>query len=200
MRKTPDQPSQTLVASAPQPIQFATPDSGQRILGVLRAEYEKTVTHVLQQDRLAEERRMEREQLERTIQKARERHSQVEAEERAARSEADSGRNVVKDAAAMLAQGGVAVSPEVEPVHLAPLATSQGDVNGHASQFGGPPPSFPDDPADGYCIHCGKAAWRKPASPHHPKGATHSFGATCNPDAEEPTYADLGPVRAEADR
>ena len=50
----------------------------------------------------------------------------------------------------------------------------------------------------GRCLNCGQDAWRKPASPHHPKGATHSFGATCDPEAEEMTYADLGPVRAEA--
>lgn len=68
----------------------------------------------------------------------------------------------------------------------------------HAAQFGGPPQPFSDDVPHGRCLNCGQDAWRKPASPHHPKGATHSFGATCDPEAEEMTYADLGPVRAEA--
>lgn len=92
-----------------------------------------------------------------------------------------------------LARIGAQVPPPVDP--QAHLATSQGDVNGHAAQFGGP--AFPDDPAAGPCINCGVSAWKAPASPIHPKGATHSFGATCDPNADNPTYADLGEQRAE---
>ncbi|MGW4663239.1 hypothetical protein [Streptosporangium sandarakinum] len=196
--KTNDQPVQTLVAGAP-PVQFVTADSGRRVIEALRGEYQRGVDQARQGDFVAGERRREREDLERQLQHLREQHGQVEAAERVALKAAEDGRNVVRDAAALLAHAGVDVPAEVEAVQVSPLASPQGDANGHAAQFGGPVQPFPADPADGFCINCGQPAWKKPASPHHPKGATHSFGATCDPNADEPTYADLG-ERAEAGR
>jgi hypothetical protein len=47
---------------------------------------------------------------------------------------------------------------------------------------------------DGFCVNCGQHVWRVPVSDASPKGAIHSFGATCDPNAEVPTVADLGEV------
>ena len=52
---------------------------------------------------------------------------------------------------------------------------------------------FADNQADGFCVYCGQQAWRDAKAP---KGATHSFGPTCNPANPESTVADLGEVAA----
>lgn len=75
----------------------------------------------------------------------------------------------------------------------------QGDAAKHAEVWGGPQTgvilpkgSFPETEPDGYCIHCGKPAWRVSTSNASPKGARHSYGATCDPDDPTSNVADLG--------
>ena len=84
----------------------------------------------------------------------------------------------------------------------AALDTPQGDKLVHAAAWNGQSAPetgsiaavdpFASNQPDGPCIRCGQPAWRVPASPANPRGATHSFGATCNPDAPESEVADLG--------
>ncbi|MEV4247012.1 hypothetical protein AB0J63_26810 [Streptosporangium canum] len=193
MRKTPDQPSQTLVAAAPVQ-EFPSGEAHRRVVNANHAardqHYNASRSHSAKANIIGakiDDKTRDLQALQREIDIL---ASQKGEEERSAKEEWDS----YEAYSLTLTMIGAQVPPPLEPQTQPVLS----DASAHAAQFGGP--SFPDDPADGYCIHCGQAAWRKPASPHHPKGATHSFGATCNPDAEEPTYADLGPVRAEADR
>ncbi|MFF0864215.1 hypothetical protein ACFYUV_20825 [Nonomuraea sp. NPDC003560] len=96
------------------------------------------------------------------------------------------------------AQSDIEASADLPLPHL-PLQ-GQGDPAQHAEWFGGPQTgavlpkgSFPETEPDGYCIHCGKAAWRVEASTVCPKGAKHSYGATCNPDDPASNVAELGP-------
>lgn len=51
--------------------------------------------------------------------------------------------------------------------------------------------SFPETNPDGYCIHCNQPAWRVSTTPASPKGARHSYGATCNPDDPASGVAEL---------
>ncbi|MFI7644260.1 hypothetical protein [Nonomuraea sp. NPDC049400] len=46
-------------------------------------------------------------------------------------------------------------------------------------------------PPDGSCIHCGEPAWRVSITPASPKGARHSYGATCNPEDPNSGVAEL---------
>ncbi|MFI6296783.1 hypothetical protein ACIBEJ_34700 [Nonomuraea sp. NPDC050790] len=74
----------------------------------------------------------------------------------------------------------------------------------HAERYGGIPPltgevvpspareAFADDQPHGSCINCGEPAWRVPISEASPKGATHSYGATCKPEDPDSGQADLG--------
>ncbi|MFN2636827.1 MAG: hypothetical protein ABR585_07370 [Gemmatimonadaceae bacterium] len=100
---------------------------------------------------------------------------------------------------------------------VAPLFTPQGDAQAHASQWGDDPSptgvhsdprdtsqapawTFPDTQPDGYCIHCGQPAWRVPVAEVTPKGAKHSFGATCNPDNPDSDVAELVLPEGEVER
>ncbi|MEO3856117.1 hypothetical protein [Acrocarpospora sp. B8E8] len=84
----------------------------------------------------------------------------------------------------------------------ATLDTSQGDRVVHSATWNGngAPETgsiaavdpFADNQPDGHCIRCGQPVWRVPASPTNPRGATHSFGATCDPDSPDSEVADLG--------
>ncbi|MFF4417022.1 hypothetical protein ACFYY8_31260 [Streptosporangium sp. NPDC001559] len=187
---------QVLVAATPKKpaVEFPTPEVAEQILGVLRAQYDQNVAGARQQDRIAEEKRAAKENVGGQIQELQRRYQELETEERTALHYAAQHRNVVQGAAAMLAQGGMSVSAVVEPLPLQPhpLDTPQGDMAAHAAQFNG---AFPETKPDGYCVHCGQPAWKAPSSPMHPHGATHSFGATCNPEAETSTFADLGEAR-----
>ncbi|MEO3869407.1 hypothetical protein ABGB18_11295 [Nonomuraea sp. B12E4] len=49
-------------------------------------------------------------------------------------------------------------------------------------------------PPDGLCIHCGEPVWRVSVTEASPKGARHSYGATCNPEDNNSGVADLGEV------
>lgn len=46
-------------------------------------------------------------------------------------------------------------------------------------------------PPDGLCIHCCEPAWRVSITPASPKGARHSFGATCDPEDANSGVAEL---------
>lgn len=75
----------------------------------------------------------------------------------------------------------------------------------HATRFGGPDVieptlvqprgSFPETQPDGYCVHCGEPVWRTSITPASPKGARHSYGATCNPDDPASKVAELDEQR-----
>ncbi|TMS00123.1 hypothetical protein [Nonomuraea basaltis] len=74
----------------------------------------------------------------------------------------------------------------------------QGDPVKHAEVWGGPQTgvilpkgSFPETEPDGYCIHCGKAAWLVSTTTASPKGARHSYGATCDPENPASNVAEL---------
>ncbi|MFD1546927.1 hypothetical protein [Nonomuraea guangzhouensis] len=83
------------------------------------------------------------------------------------------------------------------------LPGSQGDPDELAATFGGlgsavieptqilGAASFPETNPDGYCIHCNQPAWRVSTTPASPKGARHSYGATCNPDDPASGVAEL---------
>ncbi len=64
-----------------------------------------------------------------------------------------------------------------------PLNTGQGDPAAHAAVFGDPRlgGAFLDSEPHGYCVHCGLPAWRTAHTELTPNGATHGFGATCDP-------------------
>ena len=83
------------------------------------------------------------------------------------------------------------------------LAGSQGAPDELSATFGGlgsavieptqiiGAASFPETNPDGYCIHCNQPAWRVSTTPASPKGARHSYGATCNPDDPASGVAEL---------
>lgn len=55
-----------------------------------------------------------------------------------------------------------------------------------------------ENPPVGHCIRCGQEVWRVAASDTSPNGVTHGWGGTCDPNAKEPEFADLGEGRAVA--
>ena len=75
-----------------------------------------------------------------------------------------------------------------------PLTGPQGDAAVHAARFAGltqdvieptlihGAASFPETQPDGLCIHCKQPIWRVSITAASPKGARHSYGATCDPD------------------
>lgn len=186
--------SADLLVHPPTPaITFATDAAAQSVIGPLKEQYEKAAAFAYTEWRKADECdadmaawRKEIAERDRWIQQrglARQQHN----------LHAQQAVDVANPIAEMLGAAGVQAPQVVRPLPSVDPAHAEHGVSreAHAAQFGGPL-SFADDSPHGPCLNCGKPAWRKPVSPHHPQGATHSFGATCDPEAEEPTYADLG--------
>ncbi|MDH2424834.1 hypothetical protein [Sphaerisporangium sp. TRM90804] len=55
-----------------------------------------------------------------------------------------------------------------------------------------------DNPSVGHCIHCGQEVWRTERTETSPNGLTHGWGASCDPHAQNPQYADMGEDRERA--
>lgn len=224
--RDPYDPNPTLVDStAPQPaasspvplVQFATPEARANVVGPLRDKYDSAAAFARSEWDQAVQcqadidgwggdidaaRRLIREAQERIE----EREHQIEGRELDKKQHmlrGEQGRDVANPTAVFLAMAGDNVpqitAPTIEP---GPPALSVADTRVHPLDTSAPLSAVQGSPMDnphaGHCIRCGQQVWRVAQSETSPNGVTHGWGATCDPNAEQPEFADLGEGRAVA--
>ncbi len=176
---------------APQPPQL-TPEAADEVIGYNQNRWAHLMGAHRTNMQIAHAALNERLELERQKAELQARINAAEAKRLNAENIAQDAERRAKGPESVLSMYGAEL-PTLPPVEM----PSQGDAGQHAATWSAPetgafaPPQGPHDApaADGRCINCRQPIWKSDTAP---RGATHSFGPTCDPANKESTYADLG--------
>jgi hypothetical protein len=179
---------------APQPPQFPSTEAAKAVLGDNQARYIQHQREHLDMTGVAQTKRNQHaaklDQIARLQEEARRLETEIQHTDYVAAEQKDKA-----DGYALVL---TTFGQQLPPVSATPQPQSgAGDLSQQVANWNGyetgafaPPQSPHDAPAaDGYCINCREPVWKSETGP---RGATHSFGPTCDPANKDSTYADLG--------
>lgn len=176
-----------------EPEPFPSPEAASEVIGYNRDRFKALMQHHREQDRKAQQKLAERQDLEGRIAQLRAQTQQVENERAQFEVDAATARNAADGPRMVLEMFGAEI-PQLPPVEMpaVPQGTPQQVANWNGPETGAfnpPDPSFADNPQVGNCGNCREPVWPSSVAP---TGVTHGVGELCDPNDPHSTVAVMG--------